>query len=175
MAKRASEIDRIAAQQLALEYVVANMAAMQRIAGGCHVDVCEVTGPAVDAVASLLLRNSDPSENIALLRDYVKRELRPCGTTFDPHELEAHGGRLPALDLSDAWLFHTEADGRVRHVQRRWHVDTGRDHRHAGWRARARRGRTIQDPPKPKPKPKPTARLTPVPPAPTPEGVRHGR
>lgn len=186
MAKRTSEIDRIAAQQLALEWIVANMATMQRIARACFVDVHEVTGPAVDAAASLLLRNSDPSENVALLRDYVSRELRPTGPTFDPLELEAHGGRRVALELSDAWLYHAGSDGRVRHIQRRWHIDAGRDHRRAGWRARRRRWDALQKQPEPtkpttptkpagsaKPKRKPTTAKWPGAKAttPVPEGV----
>jgi hypothetical protein len=150
MAKRASLTDRVAAQQLAGEWVAGNMPTMQRIARGCHVDVCEVTGPSVDAVASLLLQNADPADNVALLRDYVKRELWPSSQTADPMVLATHGGTLEPLDLYSNWLYHAGKDGRVRHALSGRNGGgpsggpSGRNHRRAGWRARARRERAIE-------------------------------
>ena len=143
MTNRASQCDRIASQQLALEWVAGNMPTMQRIARGCHVDVCEVTGPSVDAVASLLLRNADPAENTALIRDYVARELRPSSQTVDPMVLATHGGGIEPLDLYTNWLYAAGKDGRVRHAHPRGHGGgpDGRDHRRPGWRARARAAR----------------------------------
>lgn len=114
MAKRMSEVDRIAAEQIASRWVAANLALMQLIAGACHADAHEITGPAVDAVASILSRdpdpacngsNADPACNVALITDYCRRELSPRGPTIDPQSVETHGGSMHPMNILRAMFY----------------------------------------------------------------------
>ena len=97
--------DRPAAERLACEWITTHPSEMREVARGAHAPMYQVTGPALDAIASILLRGQDPAKNIGLIVDGVCRELRPRGACVDPHTLESHGGSLHVMDLYTSSLY----------------------------------------------------------------------
>jgi hypothetical protein len=104
-APRPLPADRPAAERLACEWITAHPDEMRDIARGSHAPSYQVTGPAMDAIASILLRGDEPAQNVGLIVDAVARELRPRGACVDPHTLESHGGSLHVMDLYTAGLY----------------------------------------------------------------------
>lgn len=104
-APRPLPADRTAAERLGCEWIITHASEMREVARGAHAPMYQVTGPALDAIASILLRGQDPNQNVGLIVDAVSRELRPRGACVDPQTLESHGGSLHVMDLYTSSLF----------------------------------------------------------------------
>ena len=104
-APRPLPADRPAAERLACEWITTHPSEMREVARGAHAPMYQVTGPALDAIASILLRGHNPTKNIGLIVDSVCRELRPRGACVDPQTLESHGGTLHVMDLYTSSLY----------------------------------------------------------------------
>src|SRR6185312_15108293 len=91
--------DRTAAERLACEWICMHPDEMRSVARCTRAPLYQVTGPALDAIASMLLRGCDPAQNVGLIVDAAARELRPRGACVDPQTLESHGGSLHVMDI----------------------------------------------------------------------------
>lgn len=149
--------DEIAATQVACDMVAGNRKFVRAIAHAAGAPVYQITGPMVDAIASILLRepvddgsNVDPYKNAGWIADACRRALRPRWPTCDPTSLDVHDGSFRSMDLDTAVLYDapTVADAaaaarRIAAKARRF-IDCGSDHSKKGHRAKERAARGVE-------------------------------
>lgn len=155
--------DRPAAERLGCDWITTHPDEMRDVARGARAPMYQVTGPALDAIASILLRGNDPAQHVGLIVDAVTRELRPRGACVDPQTLESHGGSLQVMDIymsslydapsvtreriddpdADAFdgLIPTDQPSKAAAARVLRSFDRGQNHRDSNHRAKERRAR----------------------------------
>lgn len=146
-----TDADKVAALQAACMLLSADKALRRSIALAVGVAERRITGPAVDMMAAILLRepegdgsNTNPLENIGSVVTACRRAVQPRYVTADPEVVATWGGTLPEMDVWDS----IATFGKKKSKKPKAHsaagntgVDAGTNHKRPGWRARARAAR----------------------------------